>query len=200
MTRVGRLFQQARRKLGLRPVEVARRAGYKNINKGIRRITDIETGSDMFPKPAVYRRFIGLLGIDEWDVLQAMAEDFDELDQPVPPRLIVRLIPSFYIQHPLPEGCTTEEAIAIAERVAQERDLQVCVTLTGIRGLYIAPSGARHEGYGLPLNNLPFMESVRQLYPGHTFKEQLRLFRELAKTRIEAVDENNGSETSEQKE
>ena len=187
MTRVGRLFEQARRKLGLRTVEVARRAGYRNTNKGIRRITDIESGSDMFPKPAVYRRLIAVLGIDEYDVLQAMAEDFDELDQPVPPRLIVRLIPSFYVQHPLPEGCTTEQAIAIAEQVSRDRNLSVCVVLTRVRGLYIKPNGDRHEGYGLPLNNLPFMESVRKLYPGHTFREQLRLFRGLAKTRIETV-------------
>lgn len=184
---VATLFRQAREKLGLRPVDVARRAGYKNVAKGIRRLTNIEDGSDIFPRPVIYRKFLHILGIDEWDVLQAMALDFDALDQPVQPRIIERVIPSFYVEHELPEGVTREEAIAIARRISVERNHSVCVTLTRIRGIYIWPDGQEHEGYGLPVDNLPFMEAVRAQYPGKTFEEQLRLFRELAKTRMEST-------------
>jgi len=185
MSQVANLFRRARNERGLRIVDVARQAGYTNINKGIRRLTNIETGSDMFPRQVIYGKFIGLLGLDEFDVFQAMADDFAELDRPVPPRLIVRIIPSFYTPHELPDGCTTEEAIVIGERVARERNKSVCVTLSQIRGLYIYPDGKRREAYGLPISSLPFLESMRGLYPGHTFKEQLRLFQALAKTKLE---------------
>ena len=185
MSRVANLFRRARNERGLRIVEIARQAGYTNINKGIRRLTNIETGSNMFPRQVIYGKFIGLLGLDEFDVFQAMADDFAELVKAVPPKLVIRIIASFYTRHELPDGCTTEQAIVIAERVARERNKAVCVTLSLIRGLYISPSGKRREAYGLPISSLPFLESMRGLYPGHTFKEQLRLFRALAATKVE---------------
>ncbi len=182
MTYIATLFRQARTMLGLRPVEIARQAGYRNVAKGIRRVTNIEDGTDMFPKPAVYQRFLPILGLDECDVFQAMALDFEALDQPVPPRLIVRIIPSFYVPRDLPEGVSLDEAIAFARKVSAEEGHSVCVTLTRIRGLYIWPDGKESEGYGLPINNLPFLESVRASYPGKTLKEQFLLFKELGKT------------------
>ena len=72
MSCLGELLWKTRRSLGLTIVEVARRAGYRNVNKGIRRYTDIETGSDVFPKEVIRRRFTEVLGLDEADILAAM--------------------------------------------------------------------------------------------------------------------------------
>jgi len=110
MSCLGELLWKTRRSLGLTIVEVARRAGYRNVNKGIRRYTDIETGSDVFPKEVIRRRFTEVLGLDEADILAAMLMDFEELDRPVAPRLIIRIMASAYAEHPLPrrlaEGAT----------------------------------------------------------------------------------------------
>jgi transcriptional regulator with XRE-family HTH domain len=147
---VEELFRRRRKKLGFEVVDVVRKAGYKSINKGIRHYEQIEQGSVLFPKPEIYRRFIEVLGIEEQEVIQTMQTDLGILDQPVPPRLIIRGMPAIYIRHRLPEGCTTEEAIAIGERVARERNKHVCVTLARIRGLYITPEGERREHCKLP--------------------------------------------------
>jgi len=177
MGHVGNLFREARKRLGARQVEVARRAGYSNLAKGIRRLANIEDGTDRFPKPQVYRRFLPVLGIEEGDVLRAMAEDFEELDRPVPPRVIAQPHPCVCFPVELPEGISLAQAIAVARRIVAENDVQVCVRLSSIRGLWISPDGTECEAYGLPLTSLPFMGALRNLYPGKTFKEQLRLFR-----------------------
>ncbi len=177
MGHVGNLFREARKRLGLRSVEVARLAGYSNLPKGIRRLESIEDGSDIFPKPEVYRRFLPVLGLEEEEVLRAMADDFDELDQPVPPRVIAQLNAFIMFPVELPEGVSLPQAIAVARRVAAEKGWTVCVTLSRIRGLYIWPDGKECEGYGLPLTNSPFLLTLQNLYRGKTFKEQLRLFK-----------------------
>jgi hypothetical protein len=182
MTHLGRLFSQARSKLGIGIVDVARRAGYRNLNKGMRRYTQIENGSDIFPVEIIRQRFCKVLGLDDADLLGAMAADFEELDRPVPPRLIVRLAFAFYVEEPLPEGCTREEAEAYAERVARERDRSVCVTLSEIRSLFISPNGKKSEAYCVPVSTLPTLEGLRAASRISSIKERFRLVAQVSST------------------
>ncbi len=156
MSHLGNLFERARGGLGLRIVDVARQAGYANLNKGIRRYANIEDGDDVFPSKIVYQRFATVLGLDELAILAAMVDDFEELDRPVPPRLVIRVTPCFHQQRSLPPDCSRQEAEAIAVDVARKENRKVCLVLSRLRALYIEPDGKRFEAYGLPASSLPF--------------------------------------------
>ena len=178
MSRLGEQLRTRRRELGWRPVDIARQGGYLNVNKGVRRYQRIEDGRDIFPDRRVLRRFTAAMGIDDAEAVQAMAEDFCELDRPVSPKVIVRMMPAIYIPLRLPDGCSREEAEAIATDYARTKNRRVCVTLSRIRGLYIKPDGTRFEAYGLPASTL-----------GHT-AEALRLSKAAARIPVEKGSEN----------
>ena len=55
MGHLGRLLESRQRSLGLRPVDIARRAGYRNTNKGVRRYCNIEAGESIFSDKRILR-------------------------------------------------------------------------------------------------------------------------------------------------
>ncbi len=61
---LGDRFKEARERLGLRRVELVREAGYKNTNKGCRRIRHIERGEPPLADERVLRRFAHVLELD----------------------------------------------------------------------------------------------------------------------------------------
>ena len=154
MSAIGKLFRIARRKRGLSRVDVVKAAGWRNIDRGLRRLDRIEGGDQPFPLTALLQRFAPILGLDEAAMLAAMSEDFLELDQPVPPQVVVRLIPGVYTSLQLPGDCPTEEAIEIAAAYSARKSFKVCVVLSKIRGLYIEPDGSRFEAFGLPYSSI----------------------------------------------
>lgn len=148
MSHLSELFRQARAKLSLSRPQVANRAGYKNIIKGIRRLDWIEQGRDWFPHQDLLERFSQALQIDEADLIQSLCLDFCDLDQPVLPKITVRLFPAYYAHLRLPLGCTTEEAIDMAVEYSRKHKLHTWVSLSRVRSLAITPSGQRSEVYG----------------------------------------------------
>ncbi len=60
---LGDRFKEARKRLGLRRVELVREAGYKNINKGCRRIRHIESGEPPMADRRVFERFAHALDL-----------------------------------------------------------------------------------------------------------------------------------------
>jgi hypothetical protein len=75
-TYLGRLFYQKRCESRLRSVDVVKAAGYRNINKGIRRYEAIERGCIVFPKREILQPFNRTLGIDEITVLMAICREW----------------------------------------------------------------------------------------------------------------------------
>jgi transcriptional regulator with XRE-family HTH domain len=150
MSHLGRLLLEARQRLGWTPEEAARQAGYVRIQKGVRHLSAIERGEDIFPEQSRLGRFAKSLGVEKEAILQAQCSDWEELDRPCEPRVIIRIMPSIYQHAALPPNCTTEQAIEIASAISKERRLSTCVVLSRIRGLYLEPDGTRKEVHALP--------------------------------------------------
>lgn len=148
MSHLNELFRHARVRLGLTRNDIAARAGYVNVTKGIRRWDALEQGHEWFPDERVVERFALVLGIDEADLIQAMSLDFAMLDEPMKPSVTVRLMPAVYTSLSLPPECTTEEAVAIAVDYAVIHKFHVWVRLSRIRGIHVSPDGTHEECYG----------------------------------------------------
>ena len=156
-----------RRRLGLSRGELVRRAGWRNVSKGANKLVRIERGEDVFPDDELRGRFARLLGITEDEMLAAMSEDFERLDRPAPPEVIVRVAAAVHVGLDLPEGCTVEEALEIAKRHAVEEKRHVCVVLSQLRCITIRPDGTSFESFGLPTTTLGGL-------PGKLLEERFR--------------------------
>jgi transcriptional regulator with XRE-family HTH domain len=105
------LVATRRRRSKLSLGDVARLAGYRNVNKGSNRLAAIERGDDAFPDARVLTRFAGALSIDSRDIDQALCEDFEGLDRPVSPSAVDRVMPGVYLPIDLPANCTQKRAM-----------------------------------------------------------------------------------------
>jgi transcriptional regulator with XRE-family HTH domain len=74
INKLGALIESARKENGLSRSELAKLMGYKNVPKGIRRITDIEAGVNV--KAQLLQIAFKALGLDVIVVHQAMADDY----------------------------------------------------------------------------------------------------------------------------
>lgn len=149
-SRIAELFRAKRKESGLGYKKLAKRAGYRNLDKGMRRMRNLESSDSFFPHPEIRETFAEVLNITEDEIEDAMRKDFEALDQPIEPQLIIRIMAAVYVEGDLPEGCRREEAIEIAEKVATERNRKCCLTLSRIRGIYFETDGTSHEEYSLP--------------------------------------------------
>ena len=148
------IFRKARRESDLELKEIAKRAGYENLNKGMRRMQELEQKGNFFPHPEIRRRFARVLDVAEEDLEEAMLQDFRQMDEPVDPRIIVRYMSAVYSEAELPEDCTRAEAEEEAARIAQEKGYRCCLVLSKIRGRYYERDGSTHEHYWLPVGGL----------------------------------------------
>jgi transcriptional regulator with XRE-family HTH domain len=150
VTYIGQLICEVRGQRRLTRRQVVELAGYRNLTKGLRRLDELESGRDVLPDARVLERFVAVLGIAEADVLLALGRDFDELDRPIRPYLVLRWLPGLYFNQSLPAGCSTREACVVARQIVAERNIRVCLVRSRIRGRYFGPEGTEFEAYGLP--------------------------------------------------
>lgn len=150
MSHIGRLFKAARLKAGMTPKEVVQAAGYCNVNKGLRRIYLIEDQRTTLHDPRIVERLAAVLDIDSADIVKASALDWEELDRPIQPHLIERLMPAVYRRHELPEGCTVSDAREIASRMSIETGRSFCLVLSQVGTVYFYPSGKSSESDYVP--------------------------------------------------
>ena len=108
------LFRKTRRELGWDLRQAAEKAGYENIDKGMRRMRELEDKGNFFPHPEIRSRFAEALGITEEQIEDAMRKGFQDLDKPIELHVIVRIMPAIYVEHDLPQGCSREDAGGIA--------------------------------------------------------------------------------------
>lgn len=166
MNKLGEYLRDNRVKQGLTLGQLARMVGYRNINKGERRITALErTGkgnADLLVNVA------SALNLDWEMVLDLAEEDRQErlreweawANQPVPMHLVVRLMAAVYARKVLPEGVTTpEQAETWACEFAKEHRWRVCLVVSRRQSVWIDAEGQVESRSQATPNqpNMPFM-------------------------------------------
>jgi hypothetical protein len=150
MSHLGQLFRTVRREARLTPKDVALAAGYKNLTKGLRRLANLEDGQTLLPDPQIVKKFATVLSIDEADIIMASSLDWTELDRPITPYLVERMMPAVYRRHRLPENSTLEDARVRAARMAVETGHSFCLVLSQVRCVYFYASGNQCESHVVP--------------------------------------------------
>ena len=177
MGRLGTLLAETRKAKGWSETDLVNAAGFRNVPKGLRRLRSLESGREVLPATQRYALFIKALGLSEDQVLLAMAADFEEMDEPVPPRVVIRWLPAFYGRLALPDGCSVEEAIRLAAEFSKTKGYSTCV-LSQLRAVYVEPDGSRKQRYGLPGSTCPLSAEL-------VSKIELKLRLRLGKTHVE---------------
>ncbi len=154
MNHLGELFRQSRTVLGLRPREIAQLAGYKNIDKGMRRYRQIENGNNLFPHREVLERFRTALELDVSEIVMAQALDFEELEKPIQPYIVYRFVPGFHVRMELHPDCTMDQAIMTATKLARRLEVRTCLVISRLRCLFVDPDGSIEEAIGVPIMSI----------------------------------------------
>jgi transcriptional regulator with XRE-family HTH domain len=167
MTNLGSLIKAERLKHGLTLGRLARLVGYRNFNKGARRIACLEqTG---MATPDLLVNVAEALDLD-WTTVERLAEEDRQerlreweawVNEPVPMYMVVRLMAAIYVRNSLPAEITTQEqAQAWACTFARQHRLRVSLVLSRRWSVWIDAEGqveARTEARpGEP--NVPFMQ------------------------------------------
>ena len=148
-TELGDLVRDARLNQRLTPQGVARRMGYRNVNKGARRVERLErTGIEA---PVFIGELAAAVGCDLGQAADLAARDdvarrsaFEAwLNVPQPLQLF-RTVVGLAIGVELPAGPTEEEAIAFAVNLQRKERVRMCLVLDRRRSIWILEDGARH--------------------------------------------------------
>jgi len=119
---LGQLVRRSRERLRLRPADVALKTGLGNSAKTFRRLAALEERGET--SEDLLTHVMSALNIEPEAVRAACDEDMADyqhfLDEPIPPRLVVR-IAGVFAETALPGGATTGEVIALA--VAKSREM-----------------------------------------------------------------------------
>jgi len=137
--------QRQARTLSLR--RLAALLGYRNLNKGMRRLRQLE--QDGVAHPELLRKLIGALDLDETLVRHLAAQDGQEqlrawaawADTPVPLCLLLHLAPAVYVAEPVPPEVTPEQAEAWACTVAATRRVPACLVVSRRHSVWIDAQG-----------------------------------------------------------
>ncbi len=149
MSNLGRLVRNRRKAAGLSRPELARRLGYQNTNRGLRRIDRLEAhGQASGP---LWARVREALDLDEEEAAREAERDKDEYEAewttwanyPVPISLSVKWFAGFHAGYPLPPEVADDPAMAegFAREVAKERGLPVCLTVSRRLSVWIDDKG-----------------------------------------------------------
>ena len=130
---IGQLVKNQREFMGLKKSELATRAGYSNISKGSRKITELER--DGVLRPDLLEKLIKVLEISKKEFRKAYwkeKEEFEEwLNVPVPMKMIVRYMPAVYVSHEIPDHIKTADDAAqyAKDFTSDKKNLKACLVL-----------------------------------------------------------------------
>ncbi len=147
-SRIGDLIRGERERRGLDLQRMAQLIGYKNLEKGARRIACVERHGK--PEGSVRAKLISALGLGAVSS-KAIASDRAEQERafqywvntPIEPEMIVRCLPGFYLSRPLPFE-TRRSSIDMEEFArdfAKVRGCMVCLKLSRRESVWIDSSG-----------------------------------------------------------
>ena len=142
---LGEFFRSRRIEQGLSLGQLARLAGYRNVNKGVRRILRFE--QDCVVRNDLLVRMTEALKISDYDLYTALCDHFheqhlQEANELFQPYLVVRYLAAIYGRHELPaEIATAVEAERYACDYARSHRWRVCLVLSRRRCVWISASG-----------------------------------------------------------
>ena len=148
-TELGELIRDARQHQRLTPQDLARRLGYRNLNKGARRLERLErTGIEV---PAFIEELAAAVGCDQVQVADLTARDdvarrlaFEAWLSLPQPLALYRNAVGLAIGAAIPDGLTEEEAIAYAINLQRKEGLRMSLVLDRRRSIWIEEDGAHH--------------------------------------------------------
>ncbi len=146
MSHLSNLFRRRRMERGLRPGQLARLLGYKNITKGANRIQSFENGGKA--RPDLLGNLAKALEISPEEIQGAIVEDYRNwlawADEPIRPHVVVRLLAAVYQRVELPdEALDPEAAEAFAARLARERRMRTWLVLSRRASIQFDKAGRR---------------------------------------------------------
>ncbi len=146
-TKFGELLREARGERGLTLQELAARIGYRNLNKGARRIEHLERGGEDKQK-GILGLIAAALGLDAQRVADCQAVDeearrqeFDAWRRQPQPMKLWGYVAGVAFGLPLPAGLTDEEALTYAVALQKQRRVRMCLVLDRQRSLWISLDG-----------------------------------------------------------
>ena len=145
---LGRYVREERVKQGLNSSELAQLMGYKNINRGMRRILDLEREGEVHPE--VLKKLIKALNLNQEIVDEHIKKDKEQRDKefqewvntPIKKHLIIRWMPAVYGEREIPEEIQTEEeVIQYACDKAKELKCMLWLVLSRKENIHISKGG-----------------------------------------------------------
>ena len=148
-TTLTKYIREQRIKQGLNYAEVSKKMGYKNLNKGMRRIIDFEREGIIHKE--ILEKIIDVLELDRTNINQLIQEDWEQekrefekwVNTPIDWHLIIRWMPAVYGEREIPGYIKTEdEAIEYAREVAREYKSMVWLVLSRKENIHIYLDGS----------------------------------------------------------
>jgi hypothetical protein len=144
-THLAEYFAHQRWKKGLSLQQVARLLGYRNLNKGVRRVLTFEQSGEI--DDPLFQKLAAMLEVDQATVNRLLQADLGDwtrwANEPIKPYLVVRLMPAIYSHVELPDEVqSVEDAERYASEVARERRLRVCLVLSRRVSVYFGDDGS----------------------------------------------------------
>ena len=147
-TKLARFIKQERIKQGLNYAELSRSMGYKNLNRGMRRIIDLEREGKVYSE--ILRKIISTLELDKDIVNKLISIDREAyeaeyerwLNEPVKMSYTIKVMPTIYLSYDLPSNITSEdEAVRFVAGIAKEQHNKCWVILSRKEKVYITEAG-----------------------------------------------------------
>jgi hypothetical protein len=166
-TNLAQYIKQERVKQGINYAKLSRKMGYTNVNKGIRRVVDLEREGKV--NNEVLEKVVDVLKLDKTHIDQLIHQDKDyqqrEFEKwantPIKWHLIIRWMPAVYCEREIPGYIKTEEeAIEYAVSVAKECSSMVWLVLSRKENIHIDKDGnvkSRNE-ITQDFMNLPYVD------------------------------------------
>jgi len=147
-TNLSRFIKEERVKQGLNTAEVSKIMGYTNINRGMKKIIDLEREGVVHPE--VLDRIVKALNLDQ-DFIDLLVlkdrEEYEEeferwLSEPIEPYYTLRLMSSVYMSYDLPGNFSTEkEAAEYVAGIAKEKQKKALLCLSRRESVSINEKG-----------------------------------------------------------
>jgi transcriptional regulator with XRE-family HTH domain len=143
---LGQYFKQRRIAADITSGKFAALIGYRNLNKGCRKIQGLEN-EGYFEDEEFLARVAAALNIDDETIAALIQEDIDAHERwvdanPIQPHIVVRYMAAVYSRCKLPDGITTQgESIRFASAKAVEVKRRVCLVWSRRLSIYFDRDG-----------------------------------------------------------
>lgn len=144
----GALLESARESAEMTVEQVA--AGTEGVINS-ERCHRLEAGRARLPSDREIEALAEPLGVDTRALRQAASRErkvYDRHDNS--PTFVIRAVPGFYVNSPLPQPASTKQHLEYATNFAVEKGFRVCLVFFDGRSVYIEPNRSQSESFDPP--------------------------------------------------